>query len=70
LLEGEDQKALNCHDEMLAELINQGYYPYRLSTHSMNSLPAAQDDYSCLIQKIKDSLDPHRILSPGRYEFL
>jgi 4-cresol dehydrogenase (hydroxylating) len=36
----------------------------------MNSLPVAQDDYSCLIQKIKDSLDPHRILSPGRYEFL
>ncbi len=45
-------------------------YPYRLSTHSMNSLPLAQDDYSCLIQKIKDSLDPNHILSPGRYEFL
>ncbi len=68
-VEGEDEKALACHDEMLKNLMDEGYYPYRLSTHSMNSLPSPQDDYGVLINKIKDSLDPHSILSPGRYEF-
>jgi 4-cresol dehydrogenase (hydroxylating) len=69
LVEGEDQNALACHDEMLQELMNHGYYPYRLSTHSMNSLPPAKDDYGYLLSKIKNSLDPHHILAPNRYEF-
>lgn len=69
LVEGEDQKALNCHDEILQSLMDKGYYPYRLSTQSMNSLPTPKDDYGLFIKKIKDSLDPDHILSPGRYEF-
>ena len=69
-VEGEDQKALACHDEMLKTLMENGYYPYRLSTHSMNSLPNPEDDYGILMSKIKDTLDPNGILSPGRYEFL
>ncbi|MCM0591142.1 MAG: FAD-binding oxidoreductase [Gloeotrichia echinulata IR180] len=69
LVEGEDQKALDCHDELLQILMVQGYYPYRLSTQSMDSLPTPKDDYQIFMRKIKDSLDPYRILSPGRYEF-
>lgn len=69
LVEGEDQNALACHDEMLQELMTQGYYPYRLSTHSMDSLPSAKDDYSQFFSKIKETLDPNQILSPKRYEF-
>ncbi len=68
-VEGEDQKALDCHDEIMSNLMEKGYYPYRLSTQSMDSLPAPKDDYKDFLDKIKDCLDPHHILSPGRYEF-
>ena len=69
LVAGEDKKALDCHDEILQSLIAQGYYPYRLSTQSMDSLPTPKDDYQLFMSKIKQSLDPENILSPGRYEF-
>ncbi|MBW4673443.1 MAG: FAD-binding oxidoreductase [Desmonostoc geniculatum HA4340-LM1] len=67
--QGEDEKALACHDEMLQKLIEKGYLPYRLSTHSMSALPPVKDEYGQLIRKIKETLDPNNILAPGRYDF-
>jgi 4-cresol dehydrogenase (hydroxylating) flavoprotein subunit len=67
--EGEDLQAMACHDRLLELLIDLGYLPYRLGIQSMNSLPAAQDDYDKLINVLKRGLDPNQILAPGRYDF-
>lgn len=66
---GEDERALKCYDEMLANLLNQGYFPYRLGIHSMDSLPPSLDSYGLLLRTLKQALDPNDILSPGRYDF-
>lgn len=66
---GEDQKALDCHDEMMRQLIAAGYLPYRLSNQAMDMLPPARDDYNPLLAKLKATLDPNNILAPGRYDF-
>ena len=65
---GEEEKALNCHDELLKKLIDKGYYPYRLSTHAMGQLPQPEKGYASITKKIKQALDPNNIFSPGRYE--
>lgn len=65
---GEEERALTCHDELLKKLIEKGYYPYRLSTHAMGQLPLPEQGYESAISKIKQSLDPDNIFSPGRYE--
>jgi 4-cresol dehydrogenase (hydroxylating) flavoprotein subunit len=66
---GEDERALACYQEMFAQLINEGYFPYRLGIQSMHSLPPAQDDYNKVLMQIKRALDPNDILAPGRYDF-
>ncbi|MEH2193496.1 MAG: FAD-binding oxidoreductase [Nostoc sp.] len=66
---GEDERALACYEKMRSRLIQAGYFPYRLSTHSMQALPPAQDDYNQFLNKLKQVLDPNNILAPGRYEF-
>ena len=68
-VEGEDERAMECHDKTLRLLTQNGYIPYRLGIQSMNSLPPAQDDYGHLIGTLKRGLDPNNILSPGRYDF-
>ena len=65
---GEDSRAMACHDEILAELIRIGYYPFRLGIQSMGSLPPSADDTDRLLERLKNVLDPNHILSPGRYE--
>ncbi len=66
---GEDQKAMECHDDLLRKLMSEGFYPYRLGIQSQSLLPLPDDDYCLLIQKIKQALDPNDILAPGRYDF-
>jgi len=56
-----------CHQRLLAAAIDSGFYPYRLGNHSMNSLPAAENDYDKFLARIKQMLDPANILAPGRY---
>ncbi len=67
-VEGEEERALECHDTLLKELVDKGYYPYRLSTHAMGQLPKVDDGYYSALAKIKRTLDPENIISPGRYE--
>jgi 4-cresol dehydrogenase (hydroxylating) len=66
---GEDERAMACHDVLLAELIAAGYPPYRLGVQSMHSLPAPTDDSLAIIERLKRTLDPNDILAPGRYDF-
>lgn len=66
-VEGEDQKALACHDAMLRRLIEAGYIPYRLGIQSTGLLPEPHDDTGELLATLKKTLDPNNILAPGRY---
>jgi 4-cresol dehydrogenase (hydroxylating) len=67
-IQGEDTKALNCHDTLLKLLIKKGYIPYRFNVHSMPLIPKSTDDYDTFQRTIKRALDPHDVFSPGRYE--
>lgn len=68
-VEGEDRRAMDCHDELLRLLMNDGHYPYRLGLQSMNSLDPAEISYGRLIRSLKQTFDPRDILAPGRYDF-
>jgi 4-cresol dehydrogenase (hydroxylating) len=63
---GEDERAMACHHDLLERLAANGYYSYRLSIGSMSTMsqPGA---YADLLRNIKQTLDPNRILAPGRY---
>lgn len=64
---GEDEKAMDCYKDILEQLTDSGYYPYRLGTHSMEMLNSAETSYQILLDNIKDAIDPKGILAPGRY---
>lgn len=68
-VDGDDARAMNCHDAVLAALVDAGYLPHRLGIHSMDALPHARDDYGALISRLKRALDPRDVLAPGRYDF-
>ncbi|AUC62312.1 4-cresol dehydrogenase (hydroxylating) [Cyanobacterium sp. HL-69] len=66
-IQGEDQRALECYDELMDKLTSSGYYPYRLGIHSMKTMAKGEDSYNQLLRQLKSTLDPNNILSPGRY---
>ena len=66
-IDGEDERAKVCYEDLLANLAQRGYYPYRLTVGSMNAMGEESTNYSCLLQTLKKSLDPNEILAPGRY---
>ncbi len=66
-VEGEDERAMECYRELLGKLIRERFYPYRLGIQSMDGLPGAADGNHEFLRKLKQTLDPHSILAPGRY---
>jgi len=67
-IEGQDELAQQCHQELLTRFSQDGYFPYRLSIDAMNILQQTEPSYLVLQAKIKQALDPNNILAPGRYE--
>jgi len=67
--DGDDERAMACHDVLLRELSDRGYLPHRLGTASFGSLPAPRDDSARVLKQLKQLLDPSDVLSPGRYDF-
>lgn len=63
---GEDERAMACHDRAAEELIAAGYLPYRQGLQGIPSMPA--DDAANAFRAIKQALDPHGVIAPGRYE--
>ena len=63
---GEDERAMACHHELVRELTTAGYHFYRLGVQSMAEMggPSA---YTATLERIRQSLDPNDIMSPGRY---
>ena len=64
---GEDERASDCHRQLLSELNAAGYVPYRLGLDSMTQM-STPDGFNNLLRSLKEALDPHGILSPGRYQ--
>lgn len=64
---GEDEKAMACYRELLDRLTESGYYPYRVGIQSMDISAKAEVGYQNLLSTLKNALDPHQILAPGRY---
>ena len=67
-VEGEDKRALACHDWIMRHLAELGFLPYRLGIQSMGALPPVTDDSNLLFRRLKKMFDPNDILAPGRYE--
>jgi 4-cresol dehydrogenase (hydroxylating) len=65
-LEGEDERAMACHSDLLRLLSENGYPCYRLGIQSMSEMEG-QSGYHHLIRSLKRVLDPSGVLSPGRY---
>lgn len=66
-VQGEDQRAMACHDDLITRMTEAGYYSYRLGIQSMGQMrrPSA---YNEVLQTIKNALDPNNVLAPGRYQ--
>jgi 4-cresol dehydrogenase (hydroxylating) flavoprotein subunit len=65
---GEDARALAAHDALLSACEVRGWLPYRLGIQSMSMLPPALDDTERVLARLKATLDPARVIAPGRYE--
>lgn len=63
-----DDKALACARAAVERLADKGYILGRLTIDSMDLLQRAQPGSRTLQDRVKQALDPNRILAPGRYE--
>ncbi len=62
----EDARAAGCYSALQRSLSEEGYQPYRLGIQSMDGL-RSEDGYSQVLRTIKNALDPHNVMAPGRY---
>jgi len=61
-------RAAACYEQLFESGLSRGFIPYRLPI-SHTSHPAIQSlDSANLVTRFRDAIDPHRIISPGRYE--
>lgn len=66
-IEGADAAARRCHEELFDRLEEQGYSHNRLDISTMGRMPH-RPETRALYRRLKDSLDPAGVMSPGRYE--
>jgi 4-cresol dehydrogenase (hydroxylating) len=64
----EVEKAHKANNEMIARFYKAGYRFYRFDVKTMHDYIDQNNPHWQLIDKLKNALDPNRILSPGRYE--
>ena len=55
---GEDEHTLECHDEMLKELIYRSYVPYHCAFRSAALHPEPEDDHGKLVGLLQMTLLP------------
>lgn len=66
-VESDDNAILACHAELGSSLMGLGHYPTRLGIGCMGALNRLERPYQQLLRTLKETLDPHGILAPGRY---
>lgn len=59
--------AHDCLKELVEKGLKKGFVPYRLNIDQQQSLLNKDSDFWQTVNKIKSSLDPHDVLSKGRY---
>jgi 4-cresol dehydrogenase (hydroxylating) len=64
---GEDERAWACYQELLRRLTAQGFYSYRMNSHSASAI-ASSPGYDSVLRSLKSALDPNQVLAPGRYQ--
>lgn len=63
-----DQRAISCRSELYKNLLQDGYFPYRLDISMMPFLTGYScSQYDQLLSNIKNLFDKDHLLSPGRY---
>jgi FAD/FMN-containing dehydrogenase len=71
LFDRQDAQAAQQASETLEDLIrigqDEGFYPYRLHVQSQPAHQARLHRSSQLVQRLRQALDPHDLLAPGRY---
>lgn len=72
LFDGNDSQALArataCYQALLEEGRAAGFFPYRVGVGAMPALASLQNDSRIFHTRLKQGLDPHNVLAPGRYE--
>lgn len=66
-VKGEDERAMQCHHELMDSLARNGYSPYRLGIQSMNLMALKHPDFSKFIRRLKNAIDSKGVLAPGHY---
>ncbi|MFT3717887.1 FAD-binding oxidoreductase [Pseudorhodoferax sp.] len=56
-----------CYEELVDAGRALGYFPYRVGVAGMSKLVGLQDTATRFHARLRESLDPHDILAPGRY---
>jgi 4-cresol dehydrogenase (hydroxylating) len=59
--------AAACYKELFETGRAQGWFPYRIGVNTMQTLVDLQTDSKVFQARLRKDLDPHDILSPGRY---
>lgn len=61
------QSAEACYQELLFEGRGHGWFPYRVGINTMDTLTGLQSHATQFQARLRKDLDPHNLLSPGRY---
>ncbi|MEX0885896.1 MAG: FAD-dependent oxidoreductase [Phycisphaeraceae bacterium] len=64
----EAQRAAACYDELGQTLMDHGYVPYRVGPSGTDRLRRGSAVFWDVVAQLKQTLDPHGVISPGRYE--
>ena len=59
--------ATACYQELLSVGRKQGWFPYRVGIDAMAALAELMNDSGRFHERLRKDLDPHDLLSPGRY---
>jgi FAD/FMN-containing dehydrogenase len=60
--------ARTCHDALLKEGRAQGFFPYRINIDAMEIISKWQNESKAFHARLRRSVDPDGLISPGRYE--
>ena len=62
-----EARATRCFEELFEEGLALGFVPYRMGAPFMERLVAHGAPFGSAIETLKQALDPHLVLAPGRY---
>ncbi|MCY1553643.1 hypothetical protein D9M68_901480 [compost metagenome] len=61
-------EARACHDALLREGREHGFFPYRVNLDAMGTISEWQNESKVFHARLKKIIDPDGLIAPGRYE--